>query len=524
VAGAGLTLLLRNCTVYDGTGSPPFRAQVGVAGERIAWVGPGNAGEAERVLDLDGLALTPGFIDVHSHSDFTLLADPRGEGKVLQGVTTEINGNCGLSGGPLLGEARAQREGDLEEYGITQRWEALAEYLDLLEKAAPALNVATLVGQGNIRASVMGFVRREPRPAEMEAMKALLAQCLREGALGLSTGLIYPPGAFTGTGELIALSAAGAEFPGFLYATHMRSEGERLLEAIEETLAIGRGAGVPVHVSHLKASGHENWSKAARAASLLADSIAAGGRVTADRYPYTAGSTDLDAVLPSWCYEGGNAEELRRLRDPSLREKIKAGMPAGNWDQVVISSVETGKNRWMQGRSIEEVARTHGLEPRECVLTLLLEESLRVGAIFHSMSEENLRMFLSLPFVMVGTDGSARSRGGPTEKGRPHPRGFGSFPRYLSFGAPGLPEAIRRITLLPARTFGLAGRGAVREGTFADLVAFDPERLRDRATFEEPFLPPEGMAYVVVNGVVAAEEGRLTGARAGRVLRRSAAR
>ncbi|MEJ2192024.1 MAG: amidohydrolase family protein [Nitrospirota bacterium] len=231
MAGAGLTLLLRNCTVYDGTGSPPFRAQVGVAGERIAWVGPGNAGEAERVLDLDGLALTPGFIDVHSHSDFTLLADPRGEGKVLQGVTTEINGNCGLSGGPLLGEARAQREGDLEEYGITQRWEALAEYLDLLEKAAPALNVATLVGQGNIRASVMGFVRREPRPAEMEAMKALLAQCLREGALGLSTGLIYPPGAFTGTGELIALSAAGAEFPGFLYATHMRSEGERLLPA-----------------------------------------------------------------------------------------------------------------------------------------------------------------------------------------------------------------------------------------------------------------------------------------------------
>jgi N-acyl-D-amino-acid deacylase len=500
-----LTLLLKGGTVFDGTGAPPFRADVGISGDTVVYLGTEGGIEADGSVDISEFSVSPGFIDTHGHSEFTLLADPSAEGKVLQGITTEINGNCGLSAAPLHGEALIQREADLEEFGIRERWTSLSEYFDLLGDRSPALNFATLAGHGNIRASAMGYSSRTPGKAEMQRMKELLGESLEQGAMGLSTGLIYPPGMYSEMEEVVGLAGFGGGLAGegFIYATHMRSEGRNLLEAIGETLCVGREAGVRVHISHIKTSGRENWDKASQAMAMLDEGRAAGLRVSCDRYPYTAASTDLDSVLPSWVFEGGRAEELKRLKSQGLRDKIRAAMVVDEqvWQSVSISEVATEKNRWMEGKSLSEVAGTLGLGPLDAVFHVLVEEDLRVGAIFHAMSEENLWKFLSLPYAMIGSDSSARSMSGPTRRGRPHPRGFGSFPRFLrgaiapeSPGATGtgrdvmaLEEALRRVTGLPARTFGIRRRGLLKEGHYADIVVFDPEKLKDTATFDEPF-------------------------------------
>jgi N-acyl-D-aspartate/D-glutamate deacylase len=515
--------LLTGALLYDGSALPPRRCDVLVVGETIARVGRAARDEADRVIDLGGLALAPGFIDVHAHSDFSLLRWPEAEGKVLQGITTEISGNCGLSAAPMRGAARAQREPDLREYGINERWETFDEYFALLQGAAPVPNVATLAGHGSIRASVMGYEDRQPTDAEQSHMARLLREALDHGAIGLSAGLIYPPGVYASTEELIALVHAGlahARSRGwdFLYAAHMRSEGDALIEAIDETLRIGRATGAPVHISHLKTAGRANWGKIDRAVETIERARIEGLAVTADRYPYTAGSTDLDAVLPRWTYEGGSAEELKRLVDPASRARIvrELGAEGVDWHAIQIASVEGERNRACEGMRMDEAAAGRGMPPAEFLITLLLEESLRVGAIFHSMSEENLRRFLSLPNLMPGTDATARPLGA---RGKPHPRGFGSYPRFLAEYACDLSAAVYKATALPARTFGLRGRGEVREGYCADLVAFDPLKVRDCATYEDPCRAPEGIAYVVVGGRVVACEGRMTGERPGRVLR-----
>jgi len=522
-----LTLIFRDGLVYDGSGSAPFEADVGVAGDRIVLVGRGRDLAAETVMDARGLCVSPGFVDTHGHSEFTLLAEPAAQGKVLQGVTTEINGNCGLSAAPLLGEALAQREGDLREYDIRERWSSLTEYFDILAARRPALNYGTLVGHGNIRASAMGYSSRKPSDSEMQKMKELLLAALGEGAFGLSTGLIYPPGLYSETGELIELSAAGgsAKPRDFIYATHMRSEGDGLLEALEEALAVGREARVKVHISHIKTAGRKNWFKASRAAGMLEEARAEGRAVTCDRYPYTAASTDLDSVLPGWVFEGGAGFELRRLAEPATRRKISEELAAEahDWEKVWISSVSSEKNRWMEGKSLAQAALALKREPVDALIEILVEERLKVGAIFHSMSEENLARFLSLPFAMVGSDSSVRADSGPTHRGRPHPRGFGSFPRFLRWvldsRAMPLEEAIRRITGLPALTFGLQERGFIRSGFHADITVFDPRQIRDRATYEEPFLGPSGISHVMVGGKVVASGGQMTGERPGMVLR-----
>jgi N-acyl-D-amino-acid deacylase len=525
-----LDLLLKGGAVYDGTGGTPFEADIGISGDTITLVGGVPAGTADRVLDVSGFCVSPGFVDTHGHSDFSLLAAPSAEGKVLQGVTTEINGNCGVSAAPLSGDALAQREGDLGEYGIKERWRGLGQYMGILEARRPALNFATLAGHGNLRASVMGYSSRNPDAGETEAMKSLLRECLEAGALGLSTGLIYPPGVYSTPGELAELAASGSEAvgEGFIYATHMRSEGERLLESVEETLRIGEDTGVKVHISHIKTAGRENWHKAEACIRMLEEAAAGGVRVTCDRYPYTAGATGLDSVLPAWAFEGGNARELQRLEDPGQRERILAEMPQGDecWERVVVSEAGSKENKWMEGGSVLEIASSMGLSPRDAVLKILVEERLRVGAIFHSMSGENLKKFYSLPCCMVGSDSSARSFSGPTRKGKPHPRGFGSFPRFIrnfsgraEEGRIPLAEAVRRITGLPARTFGVKRRGLIREGFYADIVVFHKDEIRDRATFGEPFLKPGGISHVIVNGRPVASHGELTGERPGRVLR-----
>jgi N-acyl-D-amino-acid deacylase len=510
----------------DGSGAPGSKKNVAIRSGRIIHAGSGEV-LAREVLEAEGLCVTPGFIDTHSHSDFTLLADPgAAKGKLFQGVTTEINGNCGLSGGPLLGEARSRREDDLGELSIVERWESLDDYLALVAKTSPYMNFATLAGHGNLRGSVIGYSDRPPTVAEMAAMKALLAESVSAGALGLSTGLIYPPGAYSDTGELSELAAHGKGLrEGFVYATHMRSEGDRLLEALEEAVQIGEKAGA-LHVSHIKTSGRANWRKIDGAIALLEGARARGLAATADRYPYTAAATDLDAVLPSWVYDGGTGAELRRLKDLETARKIKSeiGRDDEYWRGVFVSDTARNDDRWAEGKSIAEISEALGMAPLDAVFRLLIGANLRVGAIFHGMNEDNLRRFLRLPWVMVGSDSSARSFEGVTARGRPHPRSFGTFPRFvkrytMESGTMTLEEAVRRMTHLAARTFGLAGRGLIKEGWWADIAVFDPERFADTATYAEPFSKAEGLVHLVVNGQVTIKDGELTGRRGGRVLR-----
>jgi len=531
LAQSRLTLAIRNGLVYDGTGAPPVSADVGIYGDTIASIG--KVGDADAVIDATGLAISPGFIDTHGHSEFTLLASPEAEGKLMQGITTEVNGNCGLSAAPLIGPVRDRREADQNEYGIKERWATLKEYFSLLEARGAAINYATLAGQGNIRASVLGYEDRAPSGRELDAMMGLLLDALDEGAIGLSTGLIYPPGVYSSLDEIAALASAGmAHGAGpFIYATHMRSEGERLLESIEETLEVGRRSGCRVHVSHIKTAGRSNWDKASAAIGLMDCARQEGIEATCDRYPYVASATDLDAVFPGWMFEGGTDEELRRLGDPSIILKLRelSGSWPDGFESIRISDVTTEASKWVEGLSILEIAARWDIEPFDAIVRLLVEEGLRVGAIFHSMCEENLSAFLSRPYCMVGSDSSARSFAGVTRRGRPHPRGFGSMPRFLRMAIEGkvdfedkedaIARAIGRLTSLPASTFGFELRGQIREGFMADITIFSQERITDTADFEMPFSPPVGVEYVLVNGVPAVYEGRLTGNRQGRVLR-----
>lgn len=526
-----IDLLIKNSRIYDGTGSGPYYGDIAVAGDTIVYAAdsPDRSNKnAKKIIEAEGLSVAPGFIDTHSHSEFTLLADNRAEGKVFQGVTTEINGNCGMSAAPLLGDAFEHRETDLKELGIRERWSNFREYFSILERRGLPINFATLAGHGNIRASVIGYQDKKPGASELQEMRKLLEEAVSDGAIGLSTGLIYPPGVYADTAELIALSS---RIRGLIYTSHMRNEGDRLIEAIEETISIGRGSGIAVHISHLKTSGRLNWHKIDEALSLIEGARAEGLKVSCDRYPYTAASTDLDAVLPAWTYAGGAEEEMRRLKDENICAAIKSEALSSHpfedyWDSVTISSVNSESNKWMEGRTMAYVSGRAGKRPIDFLVEILLEEKLRIGAIFHSMNEDNLRRFLKLPYAMIGSDSSARSTDGPTHTGKPHPRGFGTFPRFIGrysrdLSLMSLSEAIHKATMCSAETFGLKGRGRIRKGFMADLVIFDENRIIDRASFDEPFLRPDGISYVIVNGKPVLWEGALTGVMAGHILKKN---
>jgi N-acyl-D-amino-acid deacylase len=541
-----LDIVIENGLIFDGASPGPFTGDIGISGDKIDFVQKTSEGanrrklkgkiydkgSAEKIIDAHGMAVSPGFIDAHAHSEFILLADPRSEGKVCQGITTEINGNCGLSAAPLYGDALKQRESDLNEYGIKERWSTFTEYFAILERRGMALNFVTLTGHGNIRASVLGYDDRAPSSAEMRKMRKLLKEAVDEGATGISTGLIYPPGVYSTSEELIRLlrPLSLSEHPqDFIYTSHMRSEGDNLTEAVGELIAIGKKTGMKVHVSHIKTSGEKNWHKIDSVISMIEEARQEGMPVTCDRYPYTASSTDLDTVVPSWVYEGGAEEELKRLQNTSVRARIKREIlhehPGSDyWNNVYVASVVSGKNLWMEGKSIAFIADRNNAEPVDSLIQILIEEKLRVGAIFSSMSEDNLIRFLSLPYAMIGTDSSARSFSGITCKGKPHPRGFGSFPRFAGryvreIGLMSMSEAIYKMTSLPAMTFGIRKRGVLEKGAFADIVVFDKNTISDKATFDQPFLKPEGIYYVLVNGIPALWKGRLTHTKSGRILK-----
>jgi N-acyl-D-amino-acid deacylase len=520
-------IIIKDGLVFDGSGSEPRLSDIAVLSGMIHAVGTFSEGDADTVIRAKGLAAAPGFIDSHAHSDFTLLADPRAEGKILQGVTTEINGNCGMSAAPLYGKALERREDDLNELGIRDRWNSVREYRELIGQRGAAINVAMLAGHGNIRGSVVGYGDKAPSQEEFNAMSRLLDESVREGAVGLSTGLIYPPGIYSHEDELVGLAKVLRPY-GMIYTSHMRSEGSALLESVRETIGIGEAAGIKVHISHIKTAGEQNWSKADDAISLIMRARADGLQVTCDRYPYIASSTDLDSILPSWAFEGGNDRELLRLTQEETRQSLRNELllqakDGRYWERVMVSSVSSGDNRWMEGKTIADISRNLRCDEIEAVFRILVSEKLRVGAIFMSMSEDNLRKFLSLPFCSIGSDSSARCFDGPTRLGKPHPRTFGTFPRFLGKyvrdeGLMPLSEAIRRSTALPAEIFGLRGRGRIREGMFADIVVFDPDKIADTATFEDPYQKPDGIHHVLVNGAPAVWEGMPTGTLSGRML------
>lgn len=524
--------LIRGGLVVDGSseGVPPLEADVAVEGDVITAVGRLPHVTARTLIDARGMIVCPGFIDAHAHSEFTLLADGRAEGKTAQGITTEINGNCGLSAAPLYNAARERREAELNELGIRERWSTFSEYFRILESKRLALNFATLAGQGSIRASVVGYGDRLPSEKEMDSMKVLLKAAMADGAAGLSTGLIYPPGVYTDTPEIISLAREAAGLSG-IYTTHMRSEGDCLIESLEEVLAIASAAGIRCHVSHLKTSGERNWRKIGDALEMMESARKRGLTVTCDRYPYTASSTDLDTVLPAWAYEGGHEQEMARLKNE--RDRLKndvlrdfGGAPA--WERVMVSSVRSEKNRWMEGRTIAEIAAEQRKNGIDSVFDLLIEEGLGVGALFFTMNEDNLSAILQKDYTAIGSDSAARSFEGITASGVPHPRGFGTFPRMLGRyvrdrGVLTLSQAVYRMTGLPASIFQIRGRGVIREGFYADIAVFDPETVQDTADYRKPFMRPEGIHHVFVNGVPVILDGRSTDALPGRVLRHNTA-
>lgn len=526
-----LDILIKKAMVIDGSGSAAVCRDVGIKGERIAAMGEIPVQDAATVVPADGLILCPGFIDVHSHSDFNLLAEPPGQSKIRQGVTTEICGNCGLSAAPLSGAYKKQREKGVRSLGITIGWSDLKTYCTFFQEKGLFLNIVPLVGHGNLRGAVMGYADREATGSELAGMKKLLETELESGAWGLSSGLIYPPGVYAGMAELVELNTVVRAYHG-IYATHMRSEGDGLLAAVDEAIQTADAAGVPLQISHLKTMGEKNWPKLPAVFEKIEKAQERGVNITADRYPYIAGSTGLDAVLPAWACADGAQAEMARIGAADQREKIYSEILDRYTEKeisetILISRVVSGENRYLEGRFMGEAARVRGQTLRDALFDILMEEALEVDAIFFSMNEANLVEVLKKPYVMPGSDASVWGTEGPLALGRPHPRAFGTFPRFLKKYALeqklfSMEIAVHKMTALPARTFGLTDRGLVQNGFQADLVLFDPDRICDKATYERPHQYPEGIAGVMVNGKWVVRNGILTGEVPGKVLLKNA--
>jgi N-acyl-D-amino-acid deacylase len=408
-----LDILLKGGILLDGTGehAVPRKADVGIKGDRIDAVGDIAINSAEKTIDVQGLYITPGFIDTHGHSEFTLLADGKAEGKICQGITTEISGNCGLSASPLKGAVYEQRTSELEEFNIHEQWNSFTEYFALLRRRGIALNFLTLVGHGNLRGSVIGYKDKQLSDNDMRNIFQLIKNSLDNGAIGLSTGLVYPPGVFAGTSEIIEIVRTTQKLGGRIYTTHMRSEGDKLLDAIDEALRIGFEASIPVHLSHLKTSEKRNWWKLEGALKKIYEARHKGLPLTCDRYPYTAASTSLDSVLPVWVFEGGQKEELRKIKNMQReieRDILETHSEESCWERMAVSRVKRKKSKWMEGKSISEIGKKLDETPLRSLFRILIEEELDVDAIFFSMSEDNLETILKCSFAVIGTESAGK--------------------------------------------------------------------------------------------------------------------
>jgi N-acyl-D-amino-acid deacylase len=532
-----LDLIIKNGYVVDGTGNPRFRADVGIADGKIALVGDLADEKSTKVIDAKGLIVCPGFIDMHSHSDIALLINPQAEGKIRQGITTELIGNCGSSAAPLDEATKEEIKKTmpmLEEAKLELDWSTMGEYLQRIKSKGVAVNVAPLVGNGNIRTFVIGHKNRAPTENEFEKMKKTLAQAMRDGAFGLSSGLIYAPSCYSDTNELVELCKVVAQFGG-IYTSHIRGEGDRLLDAVKEAINIGERANVPVEISHHKAVGKANWGKVKQTLKMIENARKKGMDVSCDVYPYTAGSFGLDAMLPPYAQEGGVDMLIKRLKNPETRKKLKADMKKGvegwesqlkeaGWDATVIADCE-GHPEY-EGKKISEIAEETGKNVLDFVFDLLIEETASVSVIRFMMREEDVRTVLKHPVSAVGTDASVRAPYGVLGKGKPHPRSYGTFPRVLGKyvreeGLLTFEEAVRKMAWLPAQKLKLKDRGLIREGMWADVAVFNPNTVVDRATFTEPHQYPEGIDYVLVNGKVVIDHGKHSEILPGKVLRLS---
>jgi len=521
---------LQGGRVVDGTGAPAARADVGIQGEAIAAVGDLAREPAGRVIDASGLVIAPGFIDMHSHSDWRLLGNPRAESKIRQGVTTEVVGNCGFSPAPIADEFRADMRGFAlyTPAAMDFGWRSMGEYLARYRDRGIALNVIQLVGHGTLRLAAMGFARRAPTSAEQLAMERLMDEAMRDGAWGLATGLIYAPGSYARTEEIVAIARRAAAARGF-YASHIRGEAATLLDSVREAIRIGREGGLPVQVSHIKAAGRPHWGRVADALALIDAARAEGQDVMADAYPYIASSTSLRTLLPDWVLEGGVPAMLERLRERTVRDRIRAELTNGSpilarglgWEDIMIAYAPARPDA--QGRRLSQLAAAWSRDPLDAAFDLLMAEEGRGSIILFQLDEGDLRRALAHPQVMIGSDGSSLATTGEMSAGTPHPRSYGTFPRVLGHyardeGLLSLEEAVHKMTGLPARRLRLGDRGVVRAGAKADLVAFDPARVTDRATYEAPHQYAAGVDHVLVNGRVVIERGEHTGALPGRVL------
>jgi N-acyl-D-amino-acid deacylase len=532
-----LDILIRNGDVVDGSGAPRRRADVAISGGRIVDIGMLAGAEAEMALDASGQVVTPGFIDMHSHADFSLPALPTADSLVVQGITTVVVGQCGLSPVPLFDDTREMVIGALTEPGASLPWGAwttFASYLEYLRAVGVSLNVVPLVGQGVVRGGVMGFAPGPADPAQLARMQAQVARAMDSGAIGLSTGLVYPPGSFCQTEELIAVTRPVGERGG-IYFSHIRGEDETLLEAIAEAILIGRESGAAVQISHLKAAGESNWPKSEQALALIDQARAEGLDVTADMYPYEGNSTTLTVVVPDWAHQGGMAVLLQRLADPESRERMRTDPHARRmtrmvgWDKVLIS--DSPRRPEYQGKSTHSLAATaaqagpvrDGYTPYDWVLDALLETECNLGLTAFTISEENIKRQLRHEAVMIGSDGAGMATTGLLAGGLPHPRNFGTFPRVLrryvrEHPVLTLEEAIWKMSGFAARKLGWTDRGLVRKGFQADLVVLDPSTVADQATYAAPHAYPIGIPHVIVNGRLVVRDGVHTQARPGRVL------
>ena len=532
-APADFDVIIRGGTVYDGTGAAPRQADVAIRGDRIAAIGDLNTARARTIVDAKGLAVAPGFINMLSWSTESLIQDGRSQSEIRQGVTTEIMGE-GESMGPVNDRVREHMLRAQTDIKYDIKWNTLAEYLQYLEKRGISCNVASFLGATTVREYVIGFEDKAPTPEQLDQMRELVRKEMEAGALGIGTSLIYPPAFYASTDELIELCKVAAKYQG-KYISHMRSEGNQLIEALDELLRIAREANIPAELYHIKAAGQKNWSKEDELLPRIERAQKERLNVRANMYTYTAAGTGLDACLPPWSEDGGYPALFKRLRDPATREKIKAEvkidsdkwenlyLAAGSPDKILLVGFKSDKLKPLTGKTLAEVAKMRGKDPIDTMMDLIAEDESRIGTIYFVMSEDNVKKEVAKAWISFGSDEASQAPEPPFTKSNPHPRAYGNFARVLGKYVRDekvipMKEAIHRLSGLPATNLGLDHRGFVKEGMFADVVVFDPATITDRATFEKPHQYAVGVKHVFVNGVQVIKDGEHTGAKPGRAL------
>jgi len=532
-APASYDLLIRNGTIYDGGGGAPYTGDIGIKDGKIAYAGPAQNGSATKTVDAHGLAVAPGFINMLSWATESLLVDGMGQSDLRQGVTLEVMGE-GWSMGPLNDRMKKQAVEQQGDFKYPIEWTTLGDYLNLVEKRGTTMNVASYVGATTVRQHELGDNDVDPNPEQLKRMRSLVRQAMQEGALGVGSSLIYPPATFAETDELVALTTEAAQCGG-RYISHMRSEGDRLLESIDEVIEISRRSGAPAEIYHLKQMGRANWGKLDAAIAKIEAARASGLKISADMYTYTAGATGLAASMPPWVQDGGTEAMLKRLKDPATVERIKQDMlkPGSNWENlylhagpegVLLASLVDPSLKPLMGKTVAEVAKLRGVSPEQAVIDLVLIDQGRSGAIYFLMNEDNVRKEAGLPWVSFGSDGEASAPEGVFLKSSTHPRSYGNFARFLGKyvrdeKVTSLADAVRRLSALPASNLGLQDRGQLKPGMAADVVLFDPATIADHSTFANPMQFATGVHDVFVNGVQVIKDGAPTGAKPGKFVK-----